>query len=166
MNRSEIMLIVLSIIDGILLAGFAIIVVLTRKIGRKLNDLEQKCNFYSKTITKENGLSTYKEKNLSSTKTSFDYYDGTGEIVDGFSNLNNERPQIVIKSKSVYEPVQLEKPYPVRRITNKKNEGEISGYLIFDDYSMKKLKSDLDWGQLTIRNQVEQGGILIGRISL
>ncbi len=72
--------------------------------------------------------------------------------------------QIVIKKKTQYEPEWVDQPFSFTGKTpNPRNDGRY--YLILRPYAMKKLNQSLDWGTKTTRNQVEQGGILLGRVA-
>ncbi len=73
-------------------------------------------------------------------------------------------PKIVINSMSEYKPEKLnEEFYFEGKMPNPQNDERY--YLIFGEFAFKKLKDFLDWGIRTERNCVEQGGVLLGRIS-
>lgn len=73
-------------------------------------------------------------------------------------------PKIVINSKSEYEPVHLNEPFWFKdKIPNPQNDER--HYLIIRTQTFKNLKNSLDWGIRTKRNQVEQGGVLLGHIA-
>lgn len=73
-------------------------------------------------------------------------------------------PKIVINSKSEFEPMHLNEPFRFKdKVPNPQNDER--HYLIIGKHTFKKLKYSLDWGIRTKRNQVEQGGVLLGHIA-
>ncbi|MBD5525400.1 MAG: hypothetical protein HDR04_13480 [Lachnospiraceae bacterium] len=164
MNKFELFLIAIGSVDVFFLIGFVLIIFWIRRISRSLSDLQQKSKLDGAIIgTSDDSSKCEKEDSAIRNDTLLSH--DNSENYDGVSFWNEEKPQIVIKAKSIYEPIQLDAPFPISGVINREIEGDIAGYLIFNDYAIEKLKSALDWGKLTSRNQVEQGGILLGAIS-
>lgn len=162
MNKYGMMLAIISLLNVIYLIGFLFVILLINKIQKKINYLQEiieNSNDTRKVASYDNELN---KSDLVEKQAKRENH--KREIEDDV--VSETKPRITIMAKSVYEPKQLDKPILFSGSLNSEIQSDISAYLIFNKYSIEKLKTDLDWGKKSDRNQVEQGGILLGNIAL
>jgi proteasome lid subunit RPN8/RPN11 len=71
--------------------------------------------------------------------------------------------KIKINNKAVYKPEIIDAPYNLAgRGANLQNQKR--RYLILTKEALEELRYSVEWGKRTRKNQVEQGGVLVGRV--
>lgn len=167
MIEHEMVIVVSGILNMIYLIGFVAIILWVAKINKKVNDLQEiKKDEYIDKGCNEDGFSD----------PSFCQFDAVGKQVheaDGQQKKSiddtrtSSMPKITIRSETVYKPRQLVNSLlSFNNINLDMYDRDVPGYLVFDKFSIEKLKTALDWGRKTVKNQVEQGGILLGNAGL
>lgn len=151
MGKVEFIFIGLIITDVLLFAEALFFFVWVKKVGKRINSLQNRINIeVEKYIVHNNDMRGME-----------DAYE-----IDKTIYEEVEIPQIVIKTRTVYEPERIDNRPSIKGTIIGKDIKYPAGYLIFNKYSIRKLTEALEWGEYTKKNVVEQGGILLGTISL
>ena len=167
MNIQDMLFIIVSILGVLFLFGLVMIALKVKRINKTLVKLQSQIDLLTANTTKNNDSIFIKNDDSKMKSNSLQKNSDDEKLVSNKDLFqNNSKLQIKIIGKSIFKPVQRDAPFPITGVNNSVRGDSAVGYLIFNDYSINKLKSALDWGCLTCRNQVEQGGILLGTVSL
>lgn len=168
MIEHEMIIVIFGILNIIYLIGFVLIILWVAKINKKVNDLQEmnKKNEYINKGCNEDIFADSSFYQFDAVEKQAHETDGQQKKTIDDTHLFNT-PKITIRSETVYKPRQLDGSFPFFNSINLDMYGlDVPGYLVFNKFSIEKLRAALDWGRKTIRNQVEQGGILLGNAGL